>query len=130
MKSKFLILVIDDEITIRNLCKEILTIHNYGAIVAENINEALGIIHQQKEDLKLVILDMQLSETDFNYNIPVLRETFPNIKIIAMSGSISLKELPENLRPLVNGFLQKPFTVENLMNEISKIEVLLKSGAF
>ncbi len=78
------ILVIDDDVQIREMLRQMLEFEGYEVIEAANGKEALKL--QQQTPADLVITDLIMPEKEGIETIRELREIFPEIKIIAMSG--------------------------------------------
>jgi YesN/AraC family two-component response regulator len=78
------ILIIDDDVQIREMLRQMLEFENYEVVEAGNGKEALRI--QQQTPADLVITDLIMPEKEGIETIRELREIFPEIKIIAMSG--------------------------------------------
>ena len=125
MKDKPLILVIDDTETILDLLKQILEMNNYKILTAQNIYKGADIYKSNLNEIDLVILDMQLGNIDYQITIPLLVKINPEIKIIGMSGSVRLTDLPDKYRTNIVFFLEKPFSVEILLTELKKILINL-----
>jgi two-component system, cell cycle sensor histidine kinase and response regulator CckA len=114
-----LILVVDDESSIRETLRITLETRNYKVITAKDGLEAISIYAQHRHDIKVVLLDMMMPSMDGFTAIPVLQQLNPQVKIIACSGSISRDHLPPNAG--VQAFLSKPFTSEDLLNTLHRV---------
>ena len=86
------ILVIDDEPQLQNLLTQILELEGYEVIVASNGKEGIEKFRQQPTDI--IITDIVMPEKEGLETIMELRNDFPEVKIIAMSGGgrVDLKE--------------------------------------
>jgi len=78
------ILLIDDQEHIRNIIKQILLIDGYEVDTAENGKAGLKMVQLHRYDL--VITDIFMPEQDGLEVIMELRQQFPDIKIIVMTG--------------------------------------------
>ena len=78
------ILIIDDEPQIRKMLKQMVERAGYEAIVAENGKEGLKRNHENPADL--VITDIFMPDKEGIETIMELRNDYPDIKIIAISG--------------------------------------------
>ena len=85
-------------------------------VVAESANEARKLVAQRKPDAAL--LDYMLPDGNGVELAQQLRQTFPNLQITVMTGSLLAPEeetiCEENDFPV----LRKPFLVADLMNQI------------
>lgn len=79
-----LILVIDDEEGIRALLRDILQKEGHKVLEAPNGNVGVHLFHQNQPDL--VITDIFMPEKEGTQTILELRKSYPNVKIIAISG--------------------------------------------
>jgi CheY-like chemotaxis protein len=115
------ILVVDDEDQIREMTKKTLETHGYRAITANDGKEAISLYKQNKEEIKLVLMDMMMPVMDGSVSIRELRKANPEVKIIAVSG-LTEKDKIEKVDDIqVNAFLAKPYTTEKLLNTIHEV---------
>ncbi len=113
-----LVLVIDDEASIRQITRETLESHNYTVLTAADGAEAISLYVRRTADVRVVITDMMMPYMDGVATIRAFRKVNPRIKIIASSGlSEEMKSLQELGLP-VEGFLPKPYTAGMLLNMI------------
>jgi two-component system, cell cycle sensor histidine kinase and response regulator CckA len=112
-----LILVVDDEIAIREITKGTLEAYGYRALTAADGTEAVALYAQHKDDIKVVLTDLMMPYMDGPVTIRALRKLNPNVRIIASSG------LAENSRAIegVKSFLPKPYTAEKLLNTLAEV---------
>jgi two-component system cell cycle sensor histidine kinase/response regulator CckA len=115
------ILIIDDDSAILLLLKEILTLHGYNVKTFQDFFTANEFYKQNKDEVNIIILDLQLIETDYHFTIPTLLHINPDVKIIAMSGSITIEQLSDDLRLNIQCLVRKPFSVETLLKEIRRV---------
>lgn len=113
------ILVVDDEMGIRELLSEILFDEGYGVHLAENAAQARAFRNKQKPDL--VLLDIWMPETD---GVTLLKEwandgllTMP---VIMMSGHGTIETAVEATRIGALDFLEKPIALQKLLNTVAK----------
>jgi len=124
MASKGIILVVDDEETIRFSVKEFLNSNNYETIVAESCEEALSKIHKYMPDL--ILLDLRLPNINGVELIGKIKEVDPNVIMIVMTGYGSINSAVEVMRLGAYDYLEKPFKLERLKSVIEK--ALRKQG--
>ena len=79
------VLVVDDQKSVRETVCEFLKNAGYYVLRAENGREALAIA-SEAERIDLVITDMLMPEVDGVELIRSLRRTLPDVRIFAMSG--------------------------------------------
>lgn len=113
------ILVVDDEIGIRELLSEILTDEGYQVRLAENAAEARAYRNRSRPDL--VLLDIWMPDTD---GITLLREwssagllTMP---VVMMSGHGTIDTAVEATRIGAYDFLEKPVALQKLLATVGR----------
>ena len=96
------ILIVDDEAEIRQFAKEALS----GASVmeAEDGKEAMNAIYDHKPDL--VITDIRMPKMDGYTLLGHLRELYPDLPVLAISGMVSEAEAQAEDQKF-NGFIEK-----------------------
>ncbi|MBF2003892.1 MAG: PAS domain S-box protein [Chlorogloeopsis fritschii C42_A2020_084] len=116
-----LILVVDDEVTIREITKSSLEAYNYRVITASDGVEAVTIYAQQWQEISIVLLDMMMPAMDGAIAIRTLEKINPDVKIIATSGLLSQQTIAESQGTGVKAFLSKPCTAKELLLAISAV---------
>jgi DNA-binding NtrC family response regulator len=113
------ILVVDDEMGIRELLNEILTDEGHTVYSAESAVQARTIREQMRPDL--VLLDIWMPETD---GITLLKEwsktgqlTMP---VVMMSGHATIDTAVEATRIGALNFLEKPIALQKLLKTVNK----------
>ena len=113
------ILVVDDEMGIRELLNEILTDEGHTIYAAESAAHARKIREQMRPDL--VLLDIWMPETD---GITLLKEwsktgqlTMP---VVMMSGHATIDTAVEATRIGALNFLEKPIALQKLLKTVNK----------
>jgi DNA-binding NtrC family response regulator len=113
------ILVVDDEIGIRELLSEILFDEGYKVHLAENAMEARALRNRQTPDL--VLLDIWMPDTD---GISLLKEWVAegllDMPVIMMSGHGTIETAVEATRIGAVDFLEKPIALQKLLATVSK----------
>ena len=116
-----LILVIDDELIMREMATAILTECGYTTITAENGKEGIEIFREKKDNIKVIILDMVMPEIGGKEAFAKIKEIKPNTKILLSSGFREDERVQSVLKLGADGFLQKPYTLEKLASAINDI---------
>lgn len=78
------ILIIDDEVQIREMLEQMLTREGYEVVNAPDGKVGMKVCREQHIDL--IITDIIMPEKDGIEMILELRHDFPNLKVIAISG--------------------------------------------
>ena len=116
-----LILVVDDELAIREITKGTLEAFGYRALVAADGTEAIALYAQHKDEIKVVLTDMMMPYMDGRATIRALQKLNPQVKIIASSGLADNAKVTESDGGSVKRFLPKPYTAETLLNTIADV---------
>jgi len=113
------ILVVDDEIGIRELLSEILFDEGYQVYLAENAEQARAYRNEHEPDL--VLLDIWMPDTD---GITLLREWVEQdlltMPVVMMSGHGTIETAVEATRIGAVDFLEKPISLQKLLSTIAK----------
>ena len=116
-----LVLVVDDEDSIRQITKGTLETFGYSVLVANDGTEALALYAEHRDEIKVVLTDMMMPFMDGPATIRALRRLNPQIKIIAASGLTANGKSAEAASLGVSVFLSKPYTAERLLVALSDI---------
>jgi two-component system cell cycle sensor histidine kinase/response regulator CckA len=116
-----LILVVDDEASIREVNQASLESHNYRVVTACDGIEAIAHYVQRKDEINLVLIDMMMPSMDGMTAIRTLNKIDPQVKIIAVSGLLSSTQIPETITSNIQAFLPKPYTARELIKTISQV---------
>lgn len=113
------ILIVEDNIDIHNLIKEVLEKENYKAISSYSGTEALMVLEREKVDL--ILLDLMLP----GINGEEIIKQVKNIPIIVISAKISQEDKINVLLNGANDYITKPFDIEELLARI-KVQLRIK----
>lgn len=116
-----LILIVDDEVSILDVTKTSLFEYNYRVLTASDAIEAFSLYAQHRNEISLVLMDIQMPSMDGLHAIQVLQQMNPDVKIIAISGGASSHHLLKVNNVNVQAFLSKPFSINSLMTSINSI---------
>src|SRR5512134_1708817 len=118
------VLVVDDEIGIRELLSEILRDEGYQVRLAENASQARELRGQSRPDL--VLLDIWMPDTD---GITLLKEWAASgmltMPVVMMSGHGTIETAVEATRIGAFDFLEKPIALQKLLGTVGRA---LRSG--
>ena len=113
------ILVVDDEMGIRELLHEILTEEGHTVYPAESATQARAVREQIEPDL--VLLDIWMPDTD---GITLLKEwardNLLTMPVVMMSGHATIDTAVEATRIGALNFLEKPIALQKLLKTVSK----------
>lgn len=113
------ILVVDDELGIRDLLWEILNDEGHSVELAENAAQAR--LARQKERPDLVLLDIWMPDTD---GVTLLKEWSAagllSMPVIMMSGHATIDTAVEATKIGALAFLEKPITLQKLLKAVEQ----------
>jgi DNA-binding response OmpR family regulator len=113
------ILVIDDEASVRAFIRQALEDAGYRISEAPDGEQGLLMLHNTLVDL--VVTDIFMPHKEGIETIRTVRQQFPQIKILAISGGGSrrMEVLPSALQFGAHYTLTKPFTPEELLAAVN-----------
>ena len=123
MMNHPLIMVVDDEQTIRSLIKRILEREGFGVIVANNGRSALNLLEEHRPDL--TILDIMMPELDGFQALSLIRQR-SNIPVIILTAMQEVTTLCDTLGLGADDYIRKPFNNNELL---ARIRAKLRSAA-
>lgn len=115
--SKGHILVIDDETIVRELAQMMLQRLGYTVSTAADGEAGINTYVHQQNQIDLVLVDMSMPDMDGMQCFKQLREINGNVKVILTTGfsrEYLDAEAPHSPETSINGFLQKPFLMQDL----------------
>jgi signal transduction histidine kinase/CheY-like chemotaxis protein len=119
--GKGTILVVDDEVIIRELLGDILKSQGYRVLTAENGKEGIALYRKNMAIIDLIILDIIMPQMDGKQVYEQIKSFDPEARVLITSGYSKSKILDELLQKGVDGFLPKPFDIEALIKQLENI---------
>lgn len=111
------IVIADDDPALRLLCRVNLELEGYRVVEAESAAELDGTL--AAEEVALILLDVHFGADDGVEVARRLRATHPDLPVAFFSGT--QPELSEDARDVADGFIPKPFTLENLSETVQRL---------
>ena len=114
------ILIVDDNVDIRNILNELILDAGYKTRVAANYNQALSEIDKKMPDV--AILDVKLDKGD-NDGIELLshiKSINKDVPVIVITGHANIEMAVNSLKKGAFEFVEKPFDRNRLLNFISR----------
>ena len=116
-----MILVVDDEESIREITRGTLEAFGYRVMTAGDGTEALAIYADRKNEIGVVLTDMVMPFMDGPATIRALQRMNRDVKIIAASGLGTGHHAGEGALDGVAVFLNKPYTAEKLLKTLAHL---------
>ncbi len=124
-----LILVVDDEPSIRNMSAAILTRHGYRVLTAADGAEGVSLFAPRSREIRIVVTDLNMPNLDGAAFASVIQRLNPAVKIIAVSGLGQETEARESTQHFADAFLVKPFRPEALLAAVYDLLGPVPAGA-
>jgi PAS domain S-box-containing protein len=113
-----LILIVDDEATIRSVTRQTLESFGYRAITADDGAQAIALYAQRRKEIALILTDMMMPVMDGASLISAVRRIDATVPIIAASGLNSNSSMAKASAAGVRCFLSKPYGTDTLLQTL------------
>jgi two-component system cell cycle sensor histidine kinase/response regulator CckA len=116
------VLLVEDEVIVRDLVREVLQSSGYTVLVASGAAEALAISEQRAPGpVHLMLTDVVMPEMDGPQLADHLARLFPNMKVLYMSGYAETAAARHSKLSLDAPCLEKPFAPEALARKVREV---------
>ena len=119
-RDPFYILVVDDDLRMRESLSELLAIYGMNSTLSEGGSHALECLDSEHFDL--VLLDLEMPTIDGFQVMSKIHEHYPDTDIIVLSGETSFENARKAWRMGAQDFLEKPYVPAELIDVIHKIK--------
>lgn len=127
MKNTITIMVVDDELMMRNLLEKILQRDGYKVVTAENVKKALEILNRDKIDI--VISDMKMPEMNGFDLLKIVKKDYPHIGMIMMTAYGDAYTVKDALLLGADEYITKPFKSFEVSMIVERAYWRILSGA-
>lgn len=110
------VLLVEDEVALRQLAVKVLSNHGYRVTCAENGEQAWEAL--QGEEFDLLVTDIQMPKMTGNELVKKVLNTRPDLPVLMMSGYNPEGQVPEEVL-----FLSKPFTPQQLVEKVAELHL-------
>ncbi len=118
-RKDFNVLVVDDELSLRDSVKEWLDEEGYGADMASSGAEALQKLSQKP--FHLMITDIKMAEMDGVELLKRAKKTFPELEVIMMTAYATVDTAVDSMKTGSHDYLTKPFEPDAMMSKVNAI---------
>jgi len=118
MMKEISILVLDDEKVFRKEIKEFLDGEGFSVLTAERPSEAFSILSENQIDI--LILDLRLPEMDGLQVLTKVKEEYPDIEVIMITGHGDMDAVINAMRLGAIEFFPKPFRLLDMRAAIQR----------
>ena len=113
-----LVLVVDDEASIRDLVRRALEADGYRVLVAAHGEEAVELLARRSHEIAVVVTDVIMPRMDGAAVAAHVAEHYPHVAVIAASAYPGAGVLAELTASNVQHVLAKPFTTDVLLGSV------------
>jgi CheY-like chemotaxis protein len=113
-----LILVVDDEESVREVCTKILSRQGYRVVTASDGADAIVIFGPRAAEVRLLLTDEDMPFVGGKALIAALHKLNPDLPVVVMSGAGSQGDKAQAMS--ATAYLAKPFAVETLMSIVRR----------
>ncbi len=114
------ILIIDDNLDIRQLISGILEDKGYKVREAANFDQALAEINKKSPDVAIIDVKLDKGDNDGIELMKHLKKIDQDVPIIMISGHANVQMAIDSLKLGAFEFMQKPFSAERLLNFVMR----------
>jgi CheY-like chemotaxis protein len=122
------VLVVDDEESLRELMTLALEQAGYRVLSAGDGAEGVSVFGRHQDEVEVVVVDMMMPYLDGAAAIEAMRRIKPGIPVVAISGLPEKAEAASQAAPSRAVFLQKPFSVRHLTDQVGRMLAVGEAG--
>ena len=114
------ILIIDDNIDIRNIINDLITDSGYKTRLAANYNQALNEIDKKLPDVAIIDVKLDKGDNDGLQLLSHIKNKNKDIPVIIITGHANIEMAIKALKAGAFEFIEKPFNQERLLNFVNR----------
>ena len=115
------VLLVDDEDMIIDVGTRMLKKLGYKVFTARDGKEAIAVFQKHQEQIDVIVLDMIMPRMGGGETYDQIKKIKPGVKVLLSSGYSINGQASEILKRGCNGFIQKPFNLQNLSQNLRAI---------
>ncbi len=116
-----LVLLVDDELTMQELGRELLEDVGFRVLIASDGTEAVDLYKQHNGEIALVILDLIMPKMDGGQTFVELKKIDRNVRAVFCSGYTSEKVITDLLKEEHLRAIQKPFHPADFVRIVQEV---------
>lgn len=109
------ILIVEDDADMRELLEEVLTDADYETVAAANGRFALSHVENEREQIDLVVTDVQMPELKGDELLEKVRQTRAETPVVVITAFGSVENAVEMVKKGAFSYLTKPFATKDLL---------------
>ncbi len=110
-----LILIVDDEPSIREILGTTIESYDYQSVTAHNSQQAIELYRQHHHNIHTILLDYMMPGGNPDHTIAQFHSIDPHVRVILMSGLSADEIAAESHGEPATSFLAKPFSTRDLL---------------
>jgi DNA-binding NtrC family response regulator len=110
------VLVVEDDASLRLLCRLNLELEQYHVLEAGNLDHAEALLRE--EPIDVVLLDLHVAGRHGTELLPIIRTERPRAAICLLSGT---SETDPPMQEGIDAFVRKPFDIEHLNATVGRL---------
>jgi nitrogen-specific signal transduction histidine kinase/CheY-like chemotaxis protein len=114
------VLLVDDEASVRESTRNLLTALGFDVLLAENGEQGLSTFDSHAKEIVAVILDLTMPRLNGGEVFDKIRELHPQLPVLLSSGYNEQSTMERFAGKGLAGFLQKPFSINDLASKLSE----------
>jgi PAS domain S-box-containing protein len=122
-----MILIVEDEEPVRTFAKQVLESYGFRIVHARSGKEALERLDQMQGPVHMLLTDLVMPSMNGPELWKAVKSSHPETEVLFMSGYMDSEGIPKDLLSAGAPFLQKPFSVRQLVEKVE--EGLARSGS-
>ncbi len=116
-----LILIVDDEPSIREILGTTIESYEYRTLTASNSQQAIELYAQHHGEIRAILLDYMMPGGNPSHTLAQFHSIDPHVRAIVMSGLSAGEISAHHHGETVKAFLAKPFSTENLLQTLKNV---------
>jgi DNA-binding NtrC family response regulator len=113
------ILVVDDEDIVLESCQAVLELAGFEVLLVPSADKALEAM--KSNEFTLLLVDVKMPKRDGMYLMRKVKEQWPGIPILGMSGYYTTETIKEAIKMGAATFIAKPFEPDELVETIRQV---------
>ena len=117
------LMIVDDEEGVRRSLRKVLEQDGYDILLAENGQQAVQMVQQNRDLIEIVISDFKMPGMDGLETLIEVGKINPEITRIMLTGYATMESAIESVNAGIDGFLTKPFENIELRAKVREYNV-------
>ncbi|MBW1857866.1 MAG: response regulator [Deltaproteobacteria bacterium] len=113
------ILVVDDEDIVLESCQAVFELEGFEVMLVPSADKAIEAM--KNDNFTLLLIDVKMPKHDGMYLMEKIKEQWPDIPIIVMSGYYTTETIKEAFEMGAAKFIAKPFEPDELVKTVRQI---------